>query len=107
MNQALYSINVNLFNNNEDLLKIVYFLLTAHFLVIDEAMRNNGGLASYIMSSKSVEGVSASYSVPQSILNNPTFSGYGKTEFGLKYLSYIVPRLNGYCKIVRGTTTLF
>ena len=107
MQQALYSINVNLFNNDKELLKIVYSLLSAHFLIIDEMMSNNGGMANYIMSSKSVEGVSANYSIPQSILNNPTFNGYGKTEFGLKYLSFIFPRLNGYCKIARGTTTIF
>lgn len=107
MIQAKYSLNVDLFKNSQELLKIVYLLLTAHYIVIDGLMNNNGGVASYIMSSKSVEGVSASYSIPTNILNNPIFNSLGKTEFGLKYLGYLIPRLNGYCKIVKGTTTIF
>lgn len=104
LEQARISFNSNIWGNNEDLLKVAFLLLTAHYLICDLNMSNGGG-SSFFMTSKSVDGVSASYGIPQSILNNINYSYLAKTEFGLKYLQLLAPRLNGYIKTVIGTTS--
>lgn len=106
LEQARISFNSNIWGNNEDLLKVAFLLLTAHYLICDLNMSNGGG-SSFFMTSKSVDGVSASYGIPQSILNNINYSYLAKTEFGLKYLQLLAPRLNGYIKTVIGTTSFF
>lgn len=105
MFQAKSQINQNLFGKNENLLKMCYLYLTAHFLIIDNSMFQGNGLSNFVISSKSVDGVSVSYSIPQSILNNPLYSYLSKTEYGLKYLTYIIPMINGYSRIVVGGTS--
>lgn len=104
LEQARISFNSNIWGSNEDLLKVAFLLLTAHYLICDLNMSNGGG-SSFFMTSKSVDGVSASYGIPQSILNNINYSYLAKTEFGLKYLQLLAPRLNGYIKTVIGTTS--
>lgn len=105
MFQARNQINANLFGKNEDLLKMCYLYLSAHFLVVDNSMFQGNGLSSQMISSKSVDGVSVSYSIPQSILNNPLYAYLSKTEYGLKYLTYIIPMINGYSRVVCGGTS--
>lgn len=102
--QAKNMININLFASNDELLKICYLLLTANYLVIDLSMANGNGTSNFLISSKSVDGVSASYAIPETILKNPLFNYLSYTQFGLKYLNYLLPKLNGYSTIIRGTT---
>lgn len=104
MEQARISFNLNIWGQEEDLIKVAFLLLSAHYLICDLNMSNGGG-SSFFMTSKSVDGVSASYGIPQSILNNISYSYLAKTEFGLKYLQLLAPRLNGYIKIIGGTTS--
>lgn len=106
--EAKASFNINLFDvsKEQDIIKHCFLLLVAHFLVKDLAMSNGDGMATYLMSSKSVGSVSASYGIPKKILENNTFNYLGSTEFGLKYLYYISNRIKGNMFIVRGATTL-
>lgn len=62
---------------------------------------NGGG----IVASKSVGSVSESYSIPQWMLNNPTFSMYAQNGYGRKYLSLIQPFLVGNIILSKGATT--
>ena len=57
------------------------------------------------MTSKNVEGVSASYSIPDLYQNDPILNYFSQTQFGCKYLSMLVPRAVGRIAVVRGTTT--
>lgn len=107
MGQAKGMFNVNLFKGHDELLKICYLLLVAHYLVQDLNMSKGNGASSFIMTSKSVDGVSASYGIPQKILDNPLYSYLTGTSFGLKYLQYVLPRLIGYSVAVYRRTNDF
>lgn len=107
--EAKGNFNYNLFpgKENENLLKRAFLYLTAHYLVMDLSMSQGGGASAFIMTSKTVGSVSASYGVPQKILNNPLYSYLAGTQFGLKYLSYLYTRAVGNIHVVRGTTLPF
>lgn len=81
-----------------------YLLLSAHYLVTN--LRNSSqGLAgqyNFLQGSKGVGSVSESFSIPQSITENPLFSMYCKTNYGAKYISFILPLLAGQMFSVRG-----
>ena len=104
--QAKNMINLSLFGKNEELLKMCFLMLTAHFLVMDLNMSNGNGTSSFMITSKSVGSVSASYGIPQKILDNPNLSYLASTQFGLKYLVYILPLLSGNIVILNGRTSL-
>lgn len=104
--QAKNMINLSLFGKNEELLKMCYLMLTAHFLVMDLNMSNGNGASSFMITSKSVGSVSASYGIPQKILDNPNLSYLASTQFGLKYIQYILPLLSGNIMILNGRTSL-
>lgn len=103
--QAKNMINIDLFSGNDELLTICFLMLSAHFLVIDLNMGKGNGASNFMMTSKSVDGVSASYGIPQKYLDNPLFNYLISTSFGLKYLSYLLPKLVGYMGTARGTTS--
>lgn len=105
LQQARVSFNEKLFNDNKELLKVAFLLLTAHYLVCDLNMASGGG-STFFMISKSVDNVSARYGIPSSILKNLNYSYLAKTEFGLKYLHLLSPRLNGYIKLIFGTSSI-
>lgn len=104
--QAKNMINVDLFGRNEELLKMCYLMLTAHFLVMDLNMGNGNGASSFLITSKSVGSVSASYGIPEKILKDPNFAYLSSTQFGLKYLVYILPLMTGNMYILNGKTSL-
>ncbi len=103
--QAKNMINLSLFGRNEECLKMCYLMLTAHFLVIDLNMSNGNGASSFIIASKSVGSVAASYGIPKKILDNPNLSYLANTQFGMKYLVYILPLLSGNLMILKGKTS--
>ncbi len=104
--QAKNMINLSLFGKNEELLKICYLMLTAHFLVTNLNMSNGNGTSSFIITSKSVGGVSASYGIPKKILDDPNLAYLMGTDFGKEYIQYILPLLNGNIMILNGRTSL-
>lgn len=104
--QAKSIINKNLLKNKE-LFKMCFFYLTAHFLIQDMSMSNGNGSSSHIITSKSVGSVSASYGIPQRILNSPFYSYLAKTDYGLKYLIEILPFLSGNFVVVQGSVNIW
>jgi|SRR5215217_1587141 len=79
-------------------------LLSAHYMVmaLDTSSQGLNGQFDWLTSSKSVGSVSISYSIPQSILDNPYFALLAKTRYGAAYLAMILPYLVGPMFAVRG-----
>ncbi len=103
--EASFNINEDLFASQAEY-TLAFHYLTAHFLVSDlkASSEGLGGSYSWLQNNKSVGSVSASYSIPQSILDNPTFSMIAKTNYGAKYLTLILPRISGQIYTVCGGT---
>ena len=85
--------------------QLAYCYLTAHLLVL--SLQNSGGPGaplSYmgpgssgggVVQSKSVDGVSISYGLPDRVVNSPTLSQYLRTGYGQKYLQMLAPKIPG------------
>lgn len=104
--QADLNFNEALFDDN-DQKKLAFLFLTAHYLCMDMQMFNAGinSTGQFMMNSKSVGNVSASYTIPEVYQNDPLLNYFSQTQFGCKYLSLIIPRAIGRIAVVRGTTT--
>lgn len=104
--EAQINFNPELFGNCNNIYTVFYYL-AAHYLVIDlnimQAPFATGFLG--LLQSKSVGSVSASFGVPQWVMSDPNLGLYAQTQFGLKYLSLLLPYLNGQFFIVQGKTT--
>lgn len=85
---------------------IAYCYAAAHYLVLNiraaGGLSNEQGLGGGLNSSggaavlqKSVGGVSLSYALPDRIVQSPILSGFMRTDFGLRYLQMLAPRLVG------------
>lgn len=103
--QTNFNINPNLFRTQGDY-NIGYLFLSAHYLVVDMRMSEQGinGQYSFLENSKSVSSVSQSFSIPQRILDNPYFAMLMKTNYGAKYLELVIPQLAGQVFSVHGRT---
>ena len=104
--EAKINFNADFFTTPSDA-EMVFYYLTAHYLVIDLNNALNGLAVGFsgITSSKSVGSVSESYALPQDIVNNPILSPYLQTGYGRKYLSLILPYLRGNIIFCKGRTT--
>lgn len=104
--QARINFPISLFDETNGTIAFLY--LTAHYLCKDMAMAQAGinSVGQYIVTSKSVGDVSASYGVPTKFLNDPILNYYSGTDFGLKYLSLLYPRTIGAVDFVFGGTTV-
>jgi hypothetical protein len=91
-------LNPSLFSNQTDY-TLGYLYLSAHYLVTNLQASSQGlgggGTASWLENSKSVGSVSQSFSIPQTILDNPMFAMYTRTAYGMRYLEFVYPRLIG------------
>lgn len=85
---------------------IGYNLLAAHFLVLNLRASSQGlnGQYNWTQNSKSVAGVSESFTIPQRIIDNPDFMAYTKTNYGAAYLNLLWPLLTGQCFAIAGRT---
>lgn len=105
--QARQFFNPNLFDNENDLLSYICYLI-AHYLVIDIQMSQEGvnSTGYYIPNHTTVGDVSESYSNPTNSQGD-SFILYqlNQTRYGQKYLSLISPLLVGHYNAIRGTTT--
>lgn len=104
MGEMEVMLNESLFD--EKTLRIAQLYLTAHCLVNDMRTAING-LASqfpYPVQSRSVGSVSESFGIPTKFLDNPIYSFYITSQFGLKYLALLLPRLVGNVGIAYGAT---
>lgn len=89
----------------EDQQLMMFYYLTAHFLVLD---LNAGGLNSTTtaaIGSKSVGNVSVSYIIPEWAKNNPKYSFFIQTYYGTKYITLASTGLIGGFSGVAGGTT--
>lgn len=74
-----------------------YNLLSAHYLVTNLRASSQGinGQYNWLQNQKSVANVSESFSIPDRILANPTWSALSKTNYGQAYLALILNKLIG------------
>lgn len=104
--EAELGFNKDLFSDCEAKIPLLY--LSAFYLVIDikngMAGVSSNGYASFV-ASKSVGNVSESYGIPSWATNNPMYSLYMDNGYGKKYLSYLIPRINGFFYMSKGATT--
>jgi hypothetical protein len=102
MNEAKVNFNEGLWT--EDSKKISFLYLTAHYLCLD-LRRVNAGIQSTgenLVKSRTIGSVSESYEIPKYYTENPAYAYYVKTEYGLKYLSLLIPRTMGCMFVIEG-----
>lgn len=107
INEADLSFNKELFDDCESR-SLALMYLTAFYLVVDIkngcAGISSNAYASFV-SNKSVGNVSEGYGFPAWVANNPMYSIYLDNGYGKKYLSFIIPRINGWFYLSEGATT--
>lgn len=83
-----------------------YFLLSAHYLVMNLRMSSQGisGQFAWLETSKSVGNVSQGFQIPQRILDNPEWAWLTKTNYGMEYLALVLPQMAGAVFIAPGST---
>lgn len=99
-------------NMNQDLFadqgsyNIGYFLLSAHYLVMNLRASTQGinGQFNFLEVSKSVAAVSQAFAIPQRVLDNPDWAILCKTNYGAQFIQLILPQLCGNLFNVVGST---
>lgn len=88
---------------------VAYLLLAAHYLVMNLRASSQGlnGQFAFLETSKGVGGVSASYAIPQRVLDNPDWSILTKTNYGAQYLQLVLPCLAGQMYSVQGSGLVY
>ncbi len=83
-----------------------YLYLSAHFLVMNLRASSQGinGQYNWIQASKSVQGVSEGFSIPERMMSNPFFAMLTKTNYGAQFFQIVLPALTGQIFSTRGTT---
>lgn len=104
--EAKVSFNEALVEGDCDVVKHVFYYLTAHYLVKDIQMSKQGvaSSGSYPVTNRTVGSVSESYQVPEMFTKNPIFSYYTTTDYGHKYLQLIYPYTIGNTAAIAGGT---
>ena len=104
--QAQVNFNRALWSDPEQA-KVAYLFLTAHYLCMDLQMAQAGinSIGHFIVSQKTVGEVSAIYSIPYRYTQSAYTSYLTGTQFGMKYLSLLLPRITGAVGLVKGTIT--
>lgn len=103
--QAVANYNDSLFED-DDVTQMVFLWLSAFYLVMDLQTSSHGinSQANFPISSKSVGNVSVGYTVPEKYAKDPLLAIYTGNAYGLKYLSYLIPRLLGNFQYAEGGT---
>jgi len=103
--QANFSINQGLFSTQRDY-TTAYMLLAAHYLVLDIRLATQGLNSSYqwAIQSRTVGSISESYSIPSTFQNNPFLTMLSQTGYGGKYLTLLLPLMNGNILSIPGQT---
>lgn len=101
------NVNINQGNwSDQGSYSLGYNLLAAHYLVLNLRASSQGinGQYNWIQNSKSVQGVSEAFSIPDRILANPLFAMLAKTNYGAQYLQLLLPQLVGQSFVAFGRT---
>lgn len=90
------NINQGLFTD-QGTYTMAYNLLAAHYMCMNIQASSQGfqGQYNFLQNNKNVGNVSESFSIPERILENPTFSMLAKTTYGAQYLQLLLPQLIG------------
>lgn len=91
----------------DDVYELARYFLSAHLLV-DNIRTSNAGLTSQInaiTTGKSVGSISQQYGIPTTLLNDAASALFITSQYGLRYLSLLMPYLNGQVCIAAGATT--
>lgn len=111
LNEAMSVFNSGLWADDDER-KTVFLYASAHFMVLN--LQAAGGLfiqglglgvqsrGTGVIQSKSVGQVTIAYVLPESLTGDAILSGFMRTDFGLRYLQVLVPRLVGQCYTVEG-----
>jgi len=104
--EAKSNFNPGLFSY-DDQLKVCYLYLAAHYLVNDmqTAAQGINSVGYAPVNSRSVGSVSESYTVPEWAVNDPYWSNFVTTRYGMKYISLVKPLTIGNVKVYMGWTT--
>ncbi len=88
---------------------IGYLYLSAHYLVLNLRASSQGinGQFNWLEAGKGVGSVNSTFSIPQRVLDNPLWSMYTKTNYGMQYLQLLLPQLSGYMYPVAGGVNPF
>jgi hypothetical protein len=102
---AKFNINQGLFGSQSNY-TLCFLLLSAHYLVTNLRNSSQGiaGQYAFLQASKGVGSVSESSNIPQRILDNPELSMLCKTNYGAKFVQFLLPQLTGQVFTVRGHT---
>ncbi len=103
--EAKVNLNQGLFTSDDNI-RMGYLYLTAHYLCNDirTASGGVGSSALFPLMARSVGNVSENYGIPQVYLDNPVYSFYTQSGYGMKYLSLVLPQLVGNIGWVQGWT---
>lgn len=106
LTQASANFNEGLWES-QALFSEAFLLLAAHYLCqnIAASSQGLGSHASWLTNSKAIGNMSESFAIPERIAKSPTLAIYSKTQYGMTYLSLIMPRLVGNVGLVKGDTT--
>jgi len=102
---AINEINNRLFANN-DILKVGYFYLTAHYLVLSMRDADIGvqSIGQQVVNMRKVKDVLEQYAIPKYLLEDALLNSYSMTNYGIRYLSMIASKLRGNVIHIPGTT---
>lgn len=94
--QAAVNFNEGLWEN-QGVFSEASMLLAAHYLCTNLLASSQGirGAGEWLANSKAVGNVSAAFSIPQRILDDPFLAQLSRTTYGCTYLSIIAVRLVG------------
>lgn len=100
-----FNLNQGLFSNQSNY-TLGYLLLAAHYLVLNARAWSQGinGQFAWLEQNKAVGSVNTSFAIPQQILDNPYWSIFSKTNYGMEYLNLLLPQLIGKVGIAIGST---
>lgn len=103
--EAQVNLNQSLFSSDANI-RMGYLYLTAHYLVNDirAGLAGISAVGMFPLTSRSAGSVSESYSIPQAYLDNPVYTFYTTSSYGLKYLSLVLPQIVGNVGAVAGWT---
>lgn len=84
----------------------MFLYLAAHYLVLNIRNSSQGlnGQFNWAQNSKSVQGVSEGFQIPQRIIDNPELMMLTKTNYGAMYLQMVLPYLTGQTFAIHGAT---
>ncbi len=98
MNPALWA--------NQGNYTVGFLYLAAHYMVLNLRASSQGlnGQYNWVQNSKTVQGVTEAFTIPQRLIDNPFFMMLTKTNYGARFFELVLPQLSGQVFSVYGRT---